>query len=443
MTDFEAEIDLRPLAAALLKGWWRILAAAVLCAALVVALGLNAPRQYSSSAALLLTRSRSVLELAEQFPTINENIDSRSRLDALNSIATSDSVATQVISEVGDQLPEDYRIRSDLRSAVEITNKGDTILITARMEEAEAARAVASAWARHAVRAINQAYNGAQPLEQIDSQLSTVQQSYQQAQKDLESFLETSPIALLETEISQAQEALRLISVEQIRQIQLYENRRQSVQSLGLQARALLAQLEAGSRSQAGAVGDALAVTLARANLLGAIPVNGQASSPFQIQIGVQSETAIDLAQASSDLRLLVEQADAEVKQLDGEIQTLYAQLAEQQNSGEIQAAAERLNSLKTRLEAAGSQENELKSRRDLSWQAYQALVEKSAELRNTAQVNDYVSLAADAVLPDEPDRRGLLVTAALGALVGAVLGSFWSLYPLLRKQVQQLASWS
>lgn len=443
MTDFEAEIDLRPLAAALLRGWWRILGAAVVTAGLVIALGLSSPRRYSSSAALLLTRSRSVLELAEQFPTINENIDSRSRLDALLSIASSDSVASLVISEVGEQLPEKYRIRSNLREAVEISSKGDTILVTVQMEAPEVAQAVASAWARHAVRAINQAYNGAQPLEQIDSQLSTAQQSYQQAQKALETFLETSPIAQLETEVSQVQDLLKLMTAEQIKQIQLYENRRQSVRSVGLQARALLAQIESGSRSQAGVFGDVLAVTLARANLLGLASPGVQAAAPYQLQINLQPEVELDREQAASDLQALVELADTEAAALNGEIQAQYARIYGEQSPPEIEAAAARLNELKTRLEAAVSQENELTSQRDLSWQAYQALVEKSAELRNTAQVNDYISLAADAVLPDEPDRRGLLVTAALGALVGAVLGALWSLYPLLRKQMQQLAAWS
>lgn len=443
MTDFEAEIDLRPLAATLLKGWWRILALAVAGAALLIALGIRLPRQYSSSATLLLTRSRSVLELADQFPTINENIDSRSRLDALLSIASSDAIANQVIRDVGDQLPEDYRTRSDLRSAVEISSKGDTILIKASMETPEDAMAVASAWARHAVRAINQAYSGVQPLEQIDSQLSTAQQSYQQAQKELENFLETSPVALLENQISQAQELLNLMAGKPTRQIQLYESRRQGALSISLQARALLAQIESGSRSQAGAFGDALAVTLARANLLGLTTSDQQPATPYLLQVNLQPEVELDSELAASDLRALAALAETEAAALDREIQAQYAQLYGPQSLPEIEAAASHLSELKTRLEAALSRQKELQSARDLSWQTYQALVEKSAELRNTAQVNDYVSLAADAVLPDQPDQRGLLVMAALGALAGVVLGSLWSLYPLLRKQLQQLAAWS
>ena len=95
MTIYEDEIDLRPYILAVLIYWWVIVLMAVLAGTAALIFSLVQAREFQATTTVLLTRSRATLELAEQFPTINEPIDARARMDSLVSIAYSDGIASR------------------------------------------------------------------------------------------------------------------------------------------------------------------------------------------------------------------------------------------------------------------------------------------------------------------------------------------------------------
>ncbi|MCJ7696189.1 MAG: Wzz/FepE/Etk N-terminal domain-containing protein, partial [Anaerolineaceae bacterium] len=87
MSFYDDEIDLRPYINAIRKKWWLIALITILVAAGAFAYSMLQSRNYETGATILLTRTRASLSLANQFPTINEPIDSRSRMDAMLEIA--------------------------------------------------------------------------------------------------------------------------------------------------------------------------------------------------------------------------------------------------------------------------------------------------------------------------------------------------------------------
>ncbi len=115
MTAFDEEIDLRPYLQSLFQRWWQIVLLAALAAIAALAISLTQARKYEAVATLLLTRSRSTLSLAEQFPTINEPVDTASRISAILAIAQSDAIAQTTLQAVKDRLPKNSQKLQDLK----------------------------------------------------------------------------------------------------------------------------------------------------------------------------------------------------------------------------------------------------------------------------------------------------------------------------------------
>ena len=130
MTIYDDEIDLRPYINAVVKNWWKIgLLAVVLAVFVFIFTRLQAP-SYQATATILIPRSQLQLSIADQFPTIVDSGDSKSRRDAYLVIAQSDAMAQQTYQAFANSLPEEYTVEN-LKNNVEISNQGDAILITA------------------------------------------------------------------------------------------------------------------------------------------------------------------------------------------------------------------------------------------------------------------------------------------------------------------------
>ncbi len=127
MTVYDDEIDLRPYITSLIQHWWQILIVAVIFAVVGLGISLIMPRKYESTATILLTRSRPTLSLAEQFPTVNEPVDSSLRMNALLSLAQSDTLTMQTLNSLGEKLPVEDREIEALKNHVQIGSQGDAI----------------------------------------------------------------------------------------------------------------------------------------------------------------------------------------------------------------------------------------------------------------------------------------------------------------------------
>jgi capsular polysaccharide biosynthesis protein len=436
MTVYDDEIDLRPYILALTKRWWQIALIAVLAAAVACAYSFFlTSRTYEATAKVLITRSRATLSLAEQFPTVTEPVDPNSRMNAMLSIAQGDALALDTLKSIESQLPSNARDLGTIKGLVTVTNNGDIFLITAKAGDPNLAATIANAWARQAVEAINLAYSGDQPLVEIQAQVKTSQQAYDQAQTALENFIKNNQIDIIGKKINEAKALFSGLADERARNITYYSDRIQQLDQLVIQAEALKDQLQGGSRSAAGSLGDALAVLQARAGALG-INSNLASSDPSAsntasgLTLNLQISNLQDLngssANHAADLESLISLAKSEQTRMQAALDSFTQQVEQSAGYDQIDPIAAQIRTLQAQQEQQQAQQRELTSQRDTAWQAYQALSQKAVEIQNAAQTTNQVSLASLAIPPENPTARGTLRNSLVAGVLGLMLGVIW-----------------
>lgn len=454
MSTYDDEIDLRPYILLVLKSWWLIALVVFLAGAVGLAISLLKPRSYEATATLLLTRSRATLSLAQQFPTVNEPVDQRARMDALLSIAQSDALAFSILHILGEKLPGELRQVEELKNCVTFETSGDAILIKASYVDPVIAAEIANNWARQTTQAINQAYGGEQPLADIQSQLQSSQAEYLAAQADLESFIRESKIHVLEKQIEEANAVLANLANERTLRINYYNQRKYLMEDLQLQAEALLQQMKGGSQSEAGDLGDALAVLMTRARLLSlntpsldtptldTTNPNAPSRAPFfsesnqtvsqnppnvMLSLTINEDTGLRDTTPNyvADLQGVVTLAKEEREKADAILLSLTEDMLQGERHENFENVAARLSELETQLENERARELNLISQRDLAWKAYQALVEKETDLKSVSQTSNYVSLASVAIPPEKPTSRGTLIFTGAGIMIGLIVSIF------------------
>jgi capsular polysaccharide biosynthesis protein len=434
MSVYEDEIDLRPYILSLLRNWWQVALLAILVAAAAFGFSRMQPLQYESTASILLTRTRAELTLAQQFPTITEPIDTRSRMDALIAIINSDGLALATHMELNSQLPQGSRDIQVLKDQVSVSSNGDVITITAKSDDPQLAADIANTWARQAVAAINQAYSSEQPLSEIQSQLVTAQDQYEISQENLASFIQDNRIALLTQRLDETQRLFSQLGEERAGQISFLAQRKQAMRELEIRAEALNEQLQSDSQSSAAELGDALAVMKLRANALlvtfppttGEFPVlqtDPDRGMTFNIQIDEFSSFLETPQDYISDLETIIRIAQSEQVRIQAEIDLLSQQVLEGSGFETLESIDAHMRELETQLEREIARQLELTSKRDLAWQAYQAISQKETEIRNAPQSVNQVNLVSQAITPQNPISRGTARNTLIGGLLGMFLG--------------------
>jgi uncharacterized protein involved in exopolysaccharide biosynthesis len=422
MTIYEDEIDLRPYINILIKNWWKIGIFAVLLASLVFVFTILQPPSYQATATMLLPRSQLQLSLADQFPTVVDAGDSRSRMEAYLTIAQSDAIAQQVYQAFEDVFPEGYTITS-LRNNVEISNTGDAILIAVTAPTAQLAADVANEWANNTVQAINLAYSGEQPLEEIQLQIAAADEKYLKTQQELETFIETNPITEIQTMLEIAETALQSYKTDQTWQIDYLYQQRQHYTQLSDLANFIKNQVENGNASTAGDVGDALAIMNARAgNFSTYTPSLAYVPSDFSIQITDPVALLDTSSNYTRDMEALIQLSEEASQQIDQEISAT----TESASPSVDETLTTEIQTLKAQLESLTARERELTSERDFAWDTYQVLLQKETEIKTTAQTSAVVTFASPAIPPSEPESNQTLMKTALAGIMGAMIGALW-----------------
>jgi uncharacterized protein involved in exopolysaccharide biosynthesis len=447
MSVYEDEIDLRPYVFALRKKWWLIALVTILVGAGAFVYSILQPSKYEATATILLTRTRAALALAEQFPTINDPIDSRSRLDAMQAIAKSDDLLVETKKDLNDQVPGNGIERRKLKTAVDVTSNGDTIKIIASNEDPEIAELIANTWAQNAVTAINYAYSGEQLPGEIQAGLKPAQQEYEAAQLELETFLMDNKVDVLQKQIDQDSTLLDELVQDRTWQIAYNVRRKQKMEQVIDQGKALKEQLSSSANTTAASLGYALAVMRLHTDAFGEIKIDRDlfSSQSTELSEGLsQQETLIltseqpdlvynvQLSQLvenletgqsyERDLERIIQHAESEKEQAENNLIDLAEQTLDIKDNEILTATSNRLRILQSELEKEQARLNELSSQRDLSWQAYQALAQKETEVRNNLLTSNTVTLASPAVAPDEPASRGVLINTAIGGALGFFL---------------------
>jgi uncharacterized protein involved in exopolysaccharide biosynthesis len=437
MSIYDDEIDLRPYIFALRKKWWLIAIVTVLTAGAALVYSVLQVRNYESSATILLSRSRASLSLANQFPTVNEPIDSRSRMDAMLAIAGSDNLVMQTLEDVHQEYPDNGIEREALRSAVGITSSGDTIEVTATHSNPLYAAVIANAWAQNAVTAINYSYSGEQLPAEIQASLEPARLEYQTAQKDLENFLKENQGDVLQKQIDEASTLLDELVQDRTWQIAYNVRRKQKMQQVIDQAEALKEQLKSGKGSLAAGLGDALAVLRLYAEAFKDIEIDSgitnsdqetiifgskQPDMVYDLQITELIESVESGQAYQQDLERIIEHAEEEKNKAETVLIELAQQSLDVGDDELLIATSYRLRNLQSQLEEETALLKELTSTRDLTWGAYQALAQKETEVRNNLQTSSSVNLASPAVPPVEPTSRGVLRNTAIAGALGFFL---------------------
>ena len=453
MTVYDDEIDLKPYINAIRKKWWLIAIVTILTGSAALVYGLLQVRNYEANANILLTRTRTSLELANQFPTINEPIDSRSRMEAMLVIAGSDALLVHVMEDIHELYPDNGILREELDSAVDITSSGDTIKITATNPDPAYAAAIANAWAENAVSSINYAYSGEQLPAEIQLNLAPAKVEYEAAQQVLEDFLVENQVDILQKQIVETSALLDELVQDRTWKIAYNVQRKRNMEQIIDRANALKQQLATGNTTLAAGLGEALAVLRLGSDAFAEVQIVSGTGSTIRLdsdQLGAIQETRIlgsrqpdtifdvqisELIESveagesyQRDLDRIIDSAESEKLVAEAALLQLAQQSLEIDNDELLVTTSERLRNLQSQLENERAHLNELTSTRDLTWDAFQALAQKETEVRNNLQTSSSVTLASPAVPPVEPTSRGVLRNTLIGAAIGFFLSLIWVL---------------
>jgi uncharacterized protein involved in exopolysaccharide biosynthesis len=433
MTDYSDEIDLRPYILAILKNWWLIAAVMVIFAAIGFGYTMTRPRGYQAAATLVLTRTRTTLALADRFPTVSEPVDPRARQDAIITIAQSEALAQAVAKKMGNALPKDISPK-DLIKKIDITVKGDAMIVTADGDDPAQAAALANAWSQQMLIAINNAYSAEQPASDVSGQLDTARQAYEQAQKTLEDFLANNQIDLLKSKIDESRALFEAMGGDRSYSIRYYYDRKHEMEDLLVRVEALKEQVANGATSKAAAIGDALAIINARGPGLNANKDGLGSSKPVSNTVNVQLQIldpgnlADTTANSSADLDRVIQIAKTEAAAADDAIKTLSQNVTQGKGYESLNTVATQLRNYQSQYEAEKARQKDFTNQRDITLAAFQALSQKEIELKNTAQASSYINIASLAVTPEAAAPRNTAKLTLGAAFLGLVLGMVWVL---------------
>jgi uncharacterized protein involved in exopolysaccharide biosynthesis len=221
-------IDLRQYLNVLVAWWKEILLFALLCG--VAAGGIYwflqsaEPPTYVASADVAIVRTISEVSFDERFTTQPETVaasNAAARRGALLALASSPSLAVEVVEVLGNDLPEELRnpallakaVRAALATSSGTRTDSDLIRITATNHTAETSAQIATAWAQAYVRNVNQVY-GQVPNEiiaSIQAEQTTAEADYAAAQQTLEDFVARSRVSQLSRQIADVESTIAVL----------------------------------------------------------------------------------------------------------------------------------------------------------------------------------------------------------------------------------------
>jgi LPS O-antigen subunit length determinant protein (WzzB/FepE family) len=143
----------------------------------------------------------------------------------------------------------------------------------------------------------------------------------------------------------------------------------------------------------------------------------------FNIQIDEFSSFLETPQDYISDLETVIRIAQSEQARIQAEIDLLSQQVLEGSGFETLESIDAHMRELETQLEREHARRLELTSKRDLAWQAYQAISQKETEIRNAPQSVNQVNLVSQAITPQNPISRGTARNTLIGGLLGMFLG--------------------
>lgn len=446
MDYFDNEYDIRPYIQVLLKQWWKIGLVTLLFAVIGFIFVLASPETYTSTANIIVREDNLRLLLADQFQTIPDTVSLQSRTESLQAIAASSSIAHNILNALGDDLPDDLDKVNKLLDIVEVTTNGEIIRISVTHTDPVLATEIASEWANNAITTINEAYADTQPLLEIKSLVAEKQLEYQVAQSQLENFYSENSIIPLETELETLRSSIIRLSSEKSDRLNILVWQKQTLEDYIFWTENLAEQLS-DSNSPNMSLGQTLAVLNAEnifvktanvrlgqpAAILNSESIFGNintVNTPGGIDLSISDEMLMQYNRSISldELENLINLAKDEIESLDEEISTIVVNDLGFENNEEIDFLTDQVQVVQTDLENQRALEQELITSRNLTLEAYNAVLAKENEIRTEITTNQKVNLVNSVNVPDEPEPRNTIVNTLIAGVIGGIISVTWIL---------------
>ena len=390
-------VDLRPSIEALLRRWW-VIVGAVLGGILLAVLLHFTQSNYRATALVAVTDPTQRL----QFDTrIVNTLDLDILLQAYPELATSDSVMLLLLNQAGELSDGTINSLTQLHGMADVETGADARLLRLIVsnEDPQLAADLANTWADIFVSVVDTIYRGeGGDVAFFSDQLAQTNSQLQAAEAALVNFQSGSRMGIVDNE---------LLSLTTMQASYLADQRRLSLALDDI--RALRGQIAAGTGDVV-TLADQLTALMLQMQVYDKPSATPEASDGLQLQINPQAN--LTTGQRAEQLTLLDNLAQATETSLS-EIDV------------RLLALEPRIFELQREKEDIFHQYEELTRNRDIAAETYTTLARKIDEVRIQADdAGAGLRVASRAAPPAQPARSNLLITAAIGAVVGLFLAA-------------------
>ena len=394
---YEGEIDLRELIGVFWRGKWVIILTTVIAVVIAFILSMRLPEEYEAEARVVIVVSK--LRIAAQEGFFMQ--------PALPELKTAIGVA--LAPEVFLTLSKDPEIQAawrqnqaqlswqNLASHAEAKTYGKYGLqLLFRDSDPERAALVVDRWAELVVKKLDGSYGWTMVYSQLQDQIKSAQNAYQQSQSDYDEVVNSNRAAVLEVQLEQAKDALTCNLA--------LSNKVENLQEEVALFKAHLNTLSPGDNVPSS---DILSLIALQQEVWGLADCASEVS-------GVQIQWPVDLTVLS------VEESEALLDRLSGVLQQQAQILSSERDSLEAKVV---------QIEAGLSKENErleqARQQRDTAWQFYQSLDALLLQAKVLTMPGNQVALvAAHAVVPSAPVAPKPVLNMILAGLLGFMVSS-------------------
>lgn len=402
------------------------------------------PPTYQASSEIVLFKSKAEITLNPQFQTLTEDQLIRlsgqdPRRQTLAALTLSDQVLSDTISNLPRNMQQTWSM-TKLRENAQVETTGNLLKLSVNAGNPEEAATVTNTWAETFAQIANQSFKTpSDAIDSINHQVEASSVEYKNAENRLINFLENNQIDELKLQIEIKEQAIKDLtgaytSASQIELTNLLVTKQQLPQ-IAQQIAALtnmVSQLPEGSSLDQSTQVALLLLQIRLFNAFQLVPTNLQTLSTTELQINIPSslEETLTRSQAID----LLNQMDIALKDLDEQLQNLIdkSSNASLQSPGpdkkleaQIRTLQKEVDELKASLENEEATLKELTSERDLTWNNYNILSQKSSEVSIANKIAETeVVIATGAVPPEEPYSPRVLLNTVIGFALGFVATS-------------------
>jgi polysaccharide biosynthesis transport protein len=381
--------DFHPYVDALLRRWRFIVGGTIVAGLLAVILSFLIPPTYETSALVLVTAPRQVIQFDPRF----ESVDEIRPLPAYPQLAASDHLLQTLLAQIAPEVTEPKTL-ADLRQTISVAALADPSLLhlTVRHRDPATAAHIANRWAELLVVQVNELLGdqGGEQVQFFIIQRDEARRHLIAAGRELADFQAANRARLVTAELLALEDSLALLLAKQ-----------QNAELLQGDIAALRSQLAAQEGTPLPA--DQIAVLLLYQRAFG----DDQSASSIELQIdGVLLATA--------DRRQLIAALDG----LQAALLTAADNVSDQAD-----ALQPRFLTLQRELETLTNEEERLRQEAELATDSYTALARQVIGQEITAQdARGGLRLASPAIIAEEPVAPRKLLNGVLAAVVAFMI---------------------